>query len=80
MRVELFKFDLSKVIKKIEYYKDWHEGNLPVLLLNNDTLKYIENTALIYINYDPNLVTDMELCGCKIAIANWVPFGEVELR
>lgn len=80
MRVELLKFDLSKVRQNIDYYKDWHEGRLPILLFSNDTLEYIKNTALIYINYDPNLVRDTELCGCKTAIASWVPFGEVELR
>lgn len=81
MKVELLNFDLStKVIQKIECYKNWHEGDLPILLLSNDTLKYIKNKALTYINYDPNLVTSVELYGCKIAIANWIPFGEAELR
>ena len=50
----------------------------PIVLMNNDTLNLLKEKNKYYIKEvkeENNLIFD-----CHIAIANWLPFGEVELK
>ena len=54
----------------------------PIILMNNDTLNLLKRENKYYIindNINNNNVVPM-IFGCYIAIANWLPLGEVELK
>ena len=53
----------------------------PIILMNNDTLNLLkkENRHYIIDNNNNNNNVPM-IFGCYIAIANWLPLGEVELK
>lgn len=52
------------------------EYDKPIILMNNDTLNFLKGKNKDYIKEKTN---DL-IFGCYIAIANWLPFGEVELK
>ena len=52
----------------------------PIVLMSEETLKFLnENNNNNYIINNPKKNFSM-LSDCYIAIANWLPFGEVELK
>lgn len=50
----------------------------PIILMNNETLKLLNERNKKYIKDTNKLIPTIE--GCYIAIANWLPFGEVQLK
>ena len=55
-----------------------YEYNKPIILMNNDTLNFLKEKNKYYIKEKTN--KDNLIFDCHIAIANWLPFGEVELK
>ncbi len=53
----------------------------PIILMNNDMLNFLKTKNKYYItNENENIKNIPTIFGCYIAIANWLPFGEVELK
>ena len=52
------------------------EYDKPIVLMNNDTLNFLKEKNKYYIK---EKTSDL-IFGCYIAIANWLPFGEVKLK
>ena len=78
--MKILQIDFNKMREEVSHYKNWHENNNPIILINNDTIEYIKNLASNILNINSSDINTVEWCGCKVAIANWLPFGEVELR
>ena len=49
---------------------------MPVLLMNSDTLKFLNKKY--FLSEKENVIS--KFFGCNIAIANWLSFGEVDIR
>ena len=49
---------------------------MPVLLMNSDTLNFLSKKS--FSSEKENIIT--KFFGCNIAIANWLPFGEVDIK
>ena len=49
----------------------------PIILMNEETLKFLNEKNYIINNSKKNFSMIFD---CYIAIANWLPFGEVELK
>ena len=57
------------------------EYNKPIVLMNNDTLNLLKTKHKYYItNNSENSKNVPTIFGCYIAIADWLPFGEVILK
>lgn len=91
--MNIIKFDYNKLSKSIDEYilnnntediylcKDSYiKVNKPIILMNSETLKIIEKEAQIYVySYTKKEKIPM-INGCYIAIAEWLLFGDVELK
>lgn len=47
--------------------------NMPVVLMNEETYRLMQDKIVVSSDDD-------KIFGCRIAIARWLPFGEVRLR
>ena len=76
--MNIISIELEKVLAEIECYKKLNQNSEPIILMSNETKEFIINNSQFY--YSTNKKTYHTLYGHKIAIANWLPFGEVQLR
>jgi len=49
----------------------------PIILMNNDTLNFLKTKNKYFTTNNTNVPM---VFGCYIAVAEWLPFGEVELK
>ena len=47
--------------------------NMPIVLMNEETYRLMQDKIVVSSDDD-------KIFGCRIAIARWLPFGEVKLR
>ena len=52
----------------------------PIILMNNETLKFLNQKREQYMQNESKTKSVPMVFGCYIAIAEWLPFGEVELK
>ena len=52
----------------------------PIILMNNETLKFLNQKNEHYIQNENKTKSVPTIFGYYIAIAEWLPFGEVELK
>lgn len=88
--MNIIKFDYNKLCKSIDEYIFNNNTNIylctdshinfdkPIILMNSETLKIIEKETQTYIYTKKEKVPMIN--GCYIAIAEWLPLGEVELK
>ena len=89
--MNIIKFDYNKFCKGInEYILTNNNSDIylcpythidfdkPIILMNSETLKFIEKETQTYIYTKKEKIPMIN--GCYIAIAEWLPFGEVELK
>ena len=60
--------------------KSYIEYKEPIILMNNETLKFLNQKNEYYIQNESKTKSVPMVFGCYIAIAEWLPFGEVELK
>ena len=87
--MNVIKIDMNKIRKMIDEYilnnglsisvNEKLYIEYPIILMNEQTLYQIkkENALFLLNNYKNSFKM---LFGCHIAIADWLPFGEVELK
>ena len=76
LKEEIIKYTRLPVLNS-ESYIEYKE---PIILMNNETLKLLNQKNEHYIQ-NKNIIKSVPMIfGCYIAIAEWLPFGEVELR
>ena len=78
--MNLLTINEDKLIKLITYFQVNEKMNreYPILLMNEETANILEEQAI-----ERLLKTDKKckmFCGCHIAIADWLPVGEVQLK
>ena len=87
--MNIIKLEINKIQKMVNDYiyhnTDWMfetgtiiHYNYPIILMNEDTLSQIEK-QLLQCRIMINEKSPKKLFGCHIAIADWLPFGEVQL-
>ena len=88
--MNIIKFDYNKLSKSIDEYILNNNSDIyscphihidfdkPIILMNSETLKFIERETQTYICTKKEKIPMIN--GCYIAIAKWLPLGEVELK
>ena len=90
--MNIIKFDYNKLYKSIDEYIINNNSDMylcpyahinfdkPIILMNSETLKFIEKETQIYTYIYAKKEKIPMINGCYIAIAEWLPLGEVELK
>lgn len=85
--MNIIKIDMDKIQIAIQEYMTQQNNIIkeypPIILMNKKTLSQIQEEYQSFFkkyckNY--NLKSSKTIFGCHIAIADWLPFGEVQLR
>ena len=84
--MNIIKIDMDKINIAIQEYMMQQIDTInqyPIILMNKNTLLQIQKDYQSFCkeyfkNY--NLKFSKKIFGCHIAIADWLPFGEVQLR
>ena len=78
--IKIIKFDNKKILESIECYITLFNKK-PILLMSQETSNFLKNE---FVMFYPPLEKQTEyhhkyFYGCHVAIADWVPFGEVQM-
>lgn len=86
--MNVIKIDMNKIKQMIDEYilndglsmsiSEKLDIKYPIILMNEQTLYQIKKENTLFLNNYKN--SFKILFGCHIAIADWLPFGEVELK
>lgn len=83
--MNIISMNYDKILKEIAAYNG-NNYNLkkPVILMNDDTLKLVENEiksrTYTYLFEEGKSKSYPTFYGAYVASANWLPLGEVEIR
>ena len=79
--IKIIKFvDNKKILESIEYYIALFNKK-PILLMSQETSNFLKNEFAMFSPPLEKQITNIEyFYGCHIAIADWIPFGEIEIR
>lgn len=90
--MNIININYEKLKKEINEYMILHNDEIilcpespiicekPIILMNNETLKFLEQKNEYYIQNKSKSKSIPMLFGCYIAIAEWLSFGEVKLK
>ena len=81
-RVKIIGFNNKQISKDIEcYIKLFHDK--PIILMNLETSQFLTRENVMFYPEKNRQTRDIEyrrfFYGCHVAIADWIPFGEVQL-
>ena len=78
--MQIFKIDWEKIFYNISLYQEeTHYFKKPVVLMNENTFNYLTKEFQNIINIK-SFSPPTTICGCNIGTANWLDFGEIEIR
>lgn len=79
--MNIINIELEKILEEAFIYKANNKNQDPIILISKETLHFIElQTKKNFYHNDIKEDTFPMIYGFYVAIANWLPFGEVELR
>ena len=78
--IKIIKFDNKKILESIECYIALFNKK-PILLMSQETSNFLKNEFAMFSPPLEKQIKNIEyFYGCHIAIADWIPFGEIEIR
>ena len=85
MRTNILDININKIHHLIlEHEHSTHNHDESVILMSYATLNFIKSsTDFYFFTFTTPDIKDKsynKICGCNIAIADWLDFGEVEIR
>lgn len=90
--MNIININYEKLEKEINEYMILHNDEIilcskspiicekPIVLMNNETLKFLRQENEYYIQNENKTKSIPMIFGCCIAIAEWLSFGEVKLK
>lgn len=75
--MNILKIDYDKLYSEF-WYQTYYKGNKIIFLMSQETLNFIKSQMFdLYFTSSKN--KNQKLFNCEIAIANWLPYGDVKL-
>ena len=89
--MNVIKIDMIKIKQAIREYIYYHTNwimqtnttinfEYPIVFMNEDTFSQIQKEQSFLIKEKCYSKPQKKIFGCHIAIADWLPFGEIQLK